>query len=355
MALLYMRLLFAGGIILLAYLGSYIGTFILNKLSHIASKTKITLDDEVILSLKLPTRILFILGGLFGANYYLDPDLMIGTFPMLQVYFIIGILFVSFTLSRIISASLKWYGRTVSPRFKGKEAHDTLFPFVRKLIAWIIYLIAFMIILRKLGIEVGPLLAGLGVAGLAVALALQDTLTNFFAGISILSDKPIKVGDYIKLESSIGGNALEGFVKEVGWRTTRIESGLLNPGFTIVIPNSKIAQSNVVNYSIPQESSLINIKINVGYNSDVKLVKDLLIESVKNVSKINEHLSKDSEPSVLINNFGTSSLEFSVVYRIDHYANNGGASTEIREEILKLFKKNKVDIPFPITTVELKK
>ncbi|MBI2670571.1 mechanosensitive ion channel [Candidatus Woesearchaeota archaeon] len=245
MAIDFIRVIFAFVIIFLSYLASYVATFLLDKIGHLVSKTKTHLDDEVIKALKIPVRIFFILGGTFWAIYYLNKDLKFGAISVIEVYILIGILFIAYTLRRILQAILIWYGKSIAPKTQSK-IDDHLFPFVRKMTTIFIYLIAFIIILDRLGIEIGPLLAGLGVAGLAVALALQDTLSNFFSGVHILADKPVKPGDYIRID---GAQNLEGFVKEIGWRSIRIET---TSGDTIILPNSKIAQSTVVNFSFKQ-------------------------------------------------------------------------------------------------------
>lgn len=357
----FLRYVVALAIVLGSFLASYLVSFMLNLINHFASKTATSLDDEIIKSFKLPAKIFFLLIGIFGANYYLDPDLNINNYPVIEIYKIFMILFVAFILNRVISVILSWYGKSVSPKSKDKKVHDSLFPFVRKLVAWMIFLIAGMIILERMGIKIGPLLAGLGVAGLAVALALQDTLSNFFAGVSLLSDKPIKVGDYIRVEGlgSSSDAPLIGFVREIGWRTTRIETTPPNTensaGYTIVIPNSKIAQTTVINYSQPNEESIITVNIGVNYDTDSELVKNLLKQAVKNVSKGDKHIKKEFEPDVIFKSFNPSYLEYMVLCRIDSFSNNIAASSEIREEIFKLFKKNKIEISFPTTAIQLKK
>ena len=344
----FIRIVMAFVIVFLSYLGSYIATFLLDKIGHLVSKTKTHLDDEIIAALKSPIRILFILGGLFWALYYLDRSLKIGRVSVVEIFIILGILFIAYTLKRIIAAILIWSSKSISPK-TGTKIDDHLFSFVRKIMTILVYLIAFIIILDRLGIKIGPLLAGLGIAGLAVALALQDTLSNFFSGIHILADKPIRVGDFIKIDSTVG---LEGIVKEIGWRSIRIETA---SGDTIIIPNSKIAQSTVINFSLPAEPTNIVINVSASYDSKVDEVEKLLVTAVNNVMNKNKNIIKEFEPIARCNNFGSSSLDFSIVYRIDAYQNHAEASSEIREEILKLFRKNKIEIPFPITTVQLKK
>src|SRR5512139_118384 len=131
-----------------------------------------------------------------------------------------------------------------------------------------ILVIGFLIILGVLGISIAPLITALGVGGLAVALALKDTLDNLFAGIHILVEKSIRVGDFIRLET-----AQEGYVEDITWRTTRIKMLSNN---IVVIPNSKLSQSVVTNYSLPEKKSSVQIRIGVDYSSDPEIVERIL-------------------------------------------------------------------------------
>jgi len=114
---------------------------------------------------------------------------------------------------------------------------------ISTVVSIVIYLIAFLMILRYLNVEITPLVATLGLGGLAVGLALHNTLSNFFAGVYIISDRPINVGDYIEMDGNIAG-----YVEDIGWRSTRIKT---LPNTIVVVPNSKIAESVIVNNYLP--------------------------------------------------------------------------------------------------------
>ena len=130
-----------------------------------------------------------------------------------------------------------------------------------------------VIILGMLGISIAPLLTAMGVGGLAVALALQDTLANLFAGFHLLVEKSIRVGDFVKLESG-----QEGCVEDITWRTARVKTPANN---MVVIPNKKLAQSVVVNYSLPAEEMWISLAVHVPYGADYDKVESLLVEEAK--------------------------------------------------------------------------
>lgn len=136
-----------------------------------------------------------------------------------------------------------------------------------------ILIVGFLIVLSVMGISITPLITALGIGGLAVALALQDTLANLFAGIHILVEKSIRVGDFIRLETG-----QEGYVEDITWRTSRIR---MLPNNMVVIPNSKLSQSIVTNYYLPEKRMSLLIQVGVSYSSDPDKVEKILIEETK--------------------------------------------------------------------------
>jgi len=133
-----------------------------------------------------------------------------------------------------------------------------------------IYVIGFLIVLNYLGISITPIITALGVGGLAVALALRDTLANLFSGIHIMVEKAIKIGDFVKLESG-----LEGTIEDVTWRTTRIRTPQNN---IIIIPNEKLVQAIVTNYDLQDKKVAVSIQIGVSYDSDIEKWKQFYLK-----------------------------------------------------------------------------
>ncbi len=207
--------------------------------------------------------------------------------------------------------------------------------------------IGMLIILTVLGISITPLITALGVGGLAVALALKDTLENLFSGIHILVEKSIRVGDFVKLDSG-----QEGVVDDITWRTTRIK---MQPNNMVIIPNSKLAQSVVTNYSLPEKRMAIQIPVSVSYSSDPDLVEKILIEEAKKTAVEMPELLGEPEPSVrFIPGFGESSLDFTLVCQIREFADQPAVQHELRKRIFKRFKDAGIEIPFPHRTVYLR-
>jgi len=204
-----------------------------------------------------------------------------------------------------------------------------------------------LVILSFLGISITPLITALGVGGLAVALALQDTLANLFAGIHILVEKSIRVGDFIRLETG-----QEGYVEDITWRTTRIK---MLPNNMVVIPNNKLAQSIVTNYYLPEKRMSLSVPVSVSYNSDIDKLERILTEEAKKAVGEVSGLLGDPEPAVrFIPGFGESSLDFTLVCHVREFTDQFPVQHEIRKRILKRFREEGIEIPFPHKVVYLK-
>lgn len=207
--------------------------------------------------------------------------------------------------------------------------------------------IGFLIILGVLGISIAPLITALGVGGLAVALALQDTLANLFAGIHILAEKTIRVGDFVRLETG-----QEGFVEDITWRTTRIKMPSNN---MVVITNSKLSQSIVTNYSLPEKRSAFQVQIGVGYSSDPESVEKVLLDTAQKAIEELPFLLGDPAPAVNLSpGFGESSLDFTITCHVREFSDQAAAQHELRKRIIKRLKEEGIEIPFPHRTVYLR-
>jgi small-conductance mechanosensitive channel len=209
-----------------------------------------------------------------------------------------------------------------------------------------IWVIGALVLLGGLGISITPVLTALGVGGLAVALALQDTLSNFFAGLHLLIEQPIRVGDFVKLESG-----QEGYVADIGWRTTRIR---MLPNNMVILPNSKLTQSILTNYSLPDPEIGVSIRISVPYQADPDQVEQVVLEEAKKAVGTLPGLLADPEPSVrLIPGFGPSSLDFTLAYRVRDVECQAQVEHELRKRILRRFKQVGIEMPLPQQTVYL--
>jgi small-conductance mechanosensitive channel len=207
--------------------------------------------------------------------------------------------------------------------------------------------VGLLIMLSAVGIHITPLLTALGVGGLAVALALQDTLSNLFAGVHLLADKPIRVGDYVKL--SEGG--VEGFVIDVGWRSTRVQTLL---GNVVILPNQAVARSTITNYYLPDERVGLPIKLTVPLGADPARVRALLFEEANKAVATVPGVVADPPPAVwLMPGFGEYGLEFTVIVRVATFVDQYEVQTQLRSRIADRLRNEGIEIPVPIRTIRV--
>jgi small-conductance mechanosensitive channel len=200
------------------------------------------------------------------------------------------------------------------------------------------YTFGLLVLLGYLGISITPALTALGVGGLAVALALQETLSNFFAGVLILMESPIHVGDFIRLSSGE-----EGTVTDIGWRTTRIVMGVNN---IIVIPNNKITSSTLVNHSLPSRMMLTDVEIPVGYGADVELVTRLIRETVDESLAAGEGALTQPAPGIVFEpGLLPTHMQFKLVMAVADRLHAVPLKTAIRLRLVKKFQAH--DVPHP--------
>ncbi len=308
---------------------------------HITSKTQTTLDDVIIKAVKKPLYIGIILVGVFLAidslNYV---DVYLNTIK--AVFIVVWILLGAYTASRVLKAFFSWYSLEMAAKTKTK-LDETMMPIIRKILNVFIYAIALMIILKSFGVEITPLVAGLGIGGLAIALALQDSLANLFSGTFIVSDKVIKAGDFIELEGE-----LKGFVDEIGWRTTKIRT---LPNNLVIVPNSKLANSIITDYSAPIEEMSVVVPVGVAYDSDLDRVEKVTIEVAKGTLKNVEGGKKDFEPFIRYNSFGDSNINFSVILRVEKFVDQYLVVHEFIKALKKKYDMEGIEISFPVRKI----
>lgn len=304
-----------------------------------ARRTETKIDDIVIASLRFPS--------LFWA-VALGASLGIGL-SELPARYTAGIT-LAISLLLIVSATIasaNLAGRIFSSFIQSKQLPFPSTGLAYGIIKGTIYLVGLLVMLAQMGISIAPLLTALGVGGLAVALALQDTLANVFAGLHIIVERSIRVGDFIRLESG-----QEGYVDDITWRTTRVR---MLPNNIVVIPNSKLAQSVVTNYYLPEKRMSLLIPVSVSYASDPEQVERILVEEAKEGAKTIPGLLAEPEPFVrFIPGFGDSSLDFTLICQVAEFTDQYVAQHELRKRIFKRFKAEGIDIPFPQRTVHLR-
>lgn len=335
-----------GILILGIIIGRIIYWFFTKVLLKLSKKTKTDLDTKIIKAVKGPA-VFFIFYIGFNIAYRLLSLTPQVSQAMEKISFIILVINIVWLIRNILSASIKFYFEKKENGKKSKQAKTLLDRHLASLITLIVniflFILAFIYIVDNLGYEIGTLLAGIGIGGLALALAAQDSLKNLFGGITIYMDKPFKVGDRVKLDEQ-----RDGFVREIGLRSTKLETFA---GTHIIVPNSKMVDSIVENIS-REKSRRINMTIGVEYNTSSKKLE----QATKIIKEVIEK-NKDTESKALIsfNEFGDSSLNILVIYWIKNMNNILGARNAINSEIKKRFDKAKISFAFPTRTIYMKK
>ena len=312
---------------------------IYSRIRRLADRTTTDIDDIILKALRIPLAVVILgTGGIILGRILPLPaewDRILGLGVKIAVI-LAGVLF----FDALIKALLWRHARKA-------EYLKTSAGIVQTAVRGILILIALLIILDTAGVSITPLVASLGVASLAVALALQSPLTNFFAGIQLLADRPIEVGHYIRLDTGE-----EGYVTKIGWRSTTIRA---IPNNLIVIPNSKLMDSNITNYDLPVREMSVLIQVGVHYDSDLEHVERVSREVGAEVLKEVEGGKEDFIPLIRFHTFGDSSINYTVILRVDEFIAQYAVKSEFVKRLHRRFKKEGIVIPFPIRTLDIKK
>ncbi len=260
-----------------------------------------------------------------------------------SIYAIISIIVVVFGGIRVQDDAIRWGLGRVGVRTGQARMMESMAPMATQVAAIVTIAMGALIILDQLGISIAPLLAGLGIGGLAVALALQGTLTNVFAGLSVMTDGSIRVGDYVELDSG-----MIGMIETIGWRTTRIR--LLSDN-TVIVPNSRLADSVATNYNHPFEEMSVYVQVGVSYFSDLAHVERVTVEVGRQVLAETPGAVSDYEPSIWYTDFGDSNINFWVVLRSVNYLDSWLVKHNFVKALYARYEDEGIEISFPARNV----
>ncbi len=254
-----------------------------------------------------------------------------------RLHKILVVILICFIIARTLNGLLKAY----SSREESSKSSLSLF---KSIINIIIYSVGFLVILQSFGISITPILTALGVGGLAVALALQDTLSNLFAGIQITLTRTIKPGDYIHLTTGE-----EGTVTDITWRFTTL---LTQSDNMTVIPNSKLATTILTNYSLPKKNLSISVPVHINYTSDLDKVERVTLEVAGPLVK---EYGVETQPVFRYKEFGASTINFTLSMDINEFSQQYVMRHEFIKRLIKRFNAEGIEIPYPSSNVYLKK
>lgn len=337
----YGEVLFVLGIAVVSLAVSQIVVFLFDRvLKALTRRTSTTLDDLLIHALERPLFLLVFVFGLFvalTAVEFLNPYQEI----INNVLVAAELSLVVYGANRVVGALATWYATEVAPR-TDSTLDERLLPIARRVATGVIYVLGALMVFRTLGLDVSPLLAGLGIGGLAVALALQPTLNNLIAGAYTVSESKIGVGDYVRLED---GPRPEGVVQDIGWRTTKIRTPQSN---IIVIPNAKLADSVVTNFGAPTPEVTVVLSCGVSYESDLEHVERVVDRVSRQVLESTPGAVEDSSPVIRFRSFGDSNINFEVLVRVKSYPDQYPVTTALIKALHKEFQREGIQMNYPV-------
>ncbi len=311
--------------------------FIFKSVLHrFAQNSKLNMDGIILSAVAKPFFTLVILMGLYFSLKFLSV-LQPYTKWLDGAFFVVFVFIFAYIVARILSV-------LVIRGLKNQKKYEKTPRLINKIIYVIVYLIGFLMILDYFKIEITPLIATFGLGGLAVGLALQSTLSNFFAGLHIISDRLVDVGDFIELPDA----KVSGYVEDIGWRSTRIRS-LLNQ--IIIVPNSKLAESIIINNTLPDQEMPAIVQVGVSYESDLKKVEEITIEVAKEIQKTVPGAVKNFEPFIRFHTFDDSNINFSVTLRVENFVDRFFIIHEFIKALKERYDKEGIEISWPVRKI----
>ena len=288
--------IFLGGIVLARVVAAVLRRVV----HHYTQASETQLDDDLIAAVRFPLLAFIVVEGTFFALRTLS---MLGAHQTTieNVWVAVSLLLAVMLAQRLLSALLNWYGATIAQRTESDWDEKSL-PMIRRILNFVIVMIGGLVILDQLGLSITPLLGGLGIGGIAVALALQPLLSNVFASSYMLSDASVRVGDFIEIA---GGPS--GWIEDIGFRATRIRTFDNN---IILIPNSTLAESTVTNFDSAGAPVDAAITCGVAYEEDLERVEAVCMEVLNTIIEELDEAVGGRDPVFRYQAFGDSNIDF---------------------------------------------
>jgi len=324
----------------IVFLGTLLTGYLLRKvllmrLSSWTQRTQSEIDDIVISAAKGPFLIWCLMLAIYFALAFSElPENAVQISG--KILLSLGIFSVTVVLANVSTKLVKRY----SSKIEGALPTTSL---TANLTRIVVFGIGLLIILQSLGISIAPILATLGIGGLAVALGLQDTLSNLFAGLHVTIARQIRIGDYVKLESGE-----EGYVTDITWRTTQIR---MLPNNVVLVPNAKLAQAIIVNYYLPDKELAVLVQVGVHYGSDLKKVEKVTCEVAREVMQDVAGGVPTFDPFIRYHTFSDSSINFTVILRGKEFVDQYLIKHEFIKRLHECYAREGIVIPYPIRAI----
>ena len=322
-----------------AFVGLLLERVVIDRAHRIARKTRFKWDDLIVESVRgVPTVWLTCTGVYLALGVGVVDPLLGTTVTSILTVILIG---------SIAIAGMRATGSAVemlSGSAEGAIGSPTLVVNMARLAVGVL---GVFIILQNLGIDITPLITALGIGGLAVALALQDTLGNLFAGVQIILSKQVRPQDYVRLESGD-----EGWVTDVKSRNTTILT--FPDGNLLAVPNSVLASSIVKNFSLPRKALWVSVEVGVSYDSDLEHVERVTLDVARQVLSAVDGGVSGEDPLVRFHTFGDSSINFEIRMLVREFESQGPIRHELVKRLHQRYNEEGIEIPFPIRTLIMK-
>ncbi|WNY27999.1 hypothetical protein MmiEs2_01790 [Methanimicrococcus stummii] len=307
-----------------------------------AKGTKTKWDDILLASFGKPATIIALLiPAYYGISHYILTPEGMEIYRETELNEVLFVIIAAWFVSALVQNIMEFYGRKFihgTARGSKRDFAARFLGLLDLLSVYLIWFVAFLIILRIYHISLTPLLAGAGIAGIAIALAAQDMLGNFFGSAMIYLDRPFKVGDRVKIGEHVGD------IMDIGNRSTRIRT-LDNELMTI--PNSTVSNSIITNYALPDIKIKVRFKYFVSYNSDIVKVKEILLEIAKEAAHNFDHILEDPEPEVFFLEFGEHRLDLMLIIWSNRFDRKWESKDYINTKVLQRFREENIEIPYP--------
>jgi small-conductance mechanosensitive channel len=306
------------------------------KLKKFASRTKFPGNKLVFESLHRMPTFWFLLAGIYGAISTLPLNATVSGI-LQKLLTAIFLYTVTLVIARLTGGLMTLY----SQRIEGLSAS-----LLSNLVRILVITIGILMILQSVGISVTPILATLGIGGLAVGLAFQDTLSNLFSGLYLIISGQVRTGDYVKL-----GSGEEGYVTDITWRNTTIRE---LPNNLVVVPNTKLGSAIFKNYHLPAPEIVLQIPVGVSYDSNLEEVERITIDVAKEVMQTVSGGVPDFEPFICYQGFEEFKIEFIVLLKVIDFSDQRLVKHEFIKRLHKRYREEGIEIPLPSRIVYMK-
>jgi small-conductance mechanosensitive channel len=323
-------------VVIVVALGHRLVALLLNQgFRRVTRRTRTTFDDTLLEVVRLPVYWLIVVIALQIAVERIDFLPVAWNEPLnnlfFVLYFLVGFLFVW----RFVDKVLTWFGHEMALRTE-TPLDEQLLPFFRRIALILVALIGLITLLSHFGVNVSAMVTTLGIASLAIALAAQTSLSDTINGFLIMLDRPFRIGDRIEiLDINTWGD-----VVDIGLRSTRIRT---RDNRMVIVPNSVIGQSLIVNHSYPDTQYRIQVHVGVAYGTDIEFARKTIIEAVRKV----EGVVQERPVEALFLEFGDSALIFRVRWWIRSYQDTRQMFDRVNTAVYKALQEAGIQIPFP--------